>query len=463
MPSRRKFMLATAATLAAPYIVGNRAIAATPIVRLDVMDMKSDDRFFSDYAKAVTGMHGLDSNDRRSWLAQAKIHADYCHHHELQFLHWHRPYIRFFEQICAKYSGNPDFALPYWNWSKNSGRLPAPFFDMPELNVEHWNDPGKYVGKAWGSINTIGRRGLDKTHGLLDSPGGGAFTLSNINRIKQLPNIDLFRPGLETQPHDTGHVITGALKNPPMGHMYSGLSPLDPIFWLHHCMVDRIWAEWQQAGHATPDPKADYSGQFVDVDGKPAQANSTIAMNIANLGYTYDVLKAIPAAALAAAKVQPAALKTVASVTNNNASRANEETAIEVAIPSLQNKATDLRVQAAAGRAPSNQILAKLSDVTAPETTDIVVNVFVDCPYLSPATPYSDPHYAGTFSFFGAAKMEGMAGMGAATYVVDVTTAVRESGLALDKINLQFMPVPAVPGAESSATFKVGKVDILSA
>jgi tyrosinase len=458
MQSRRNFMLATTAILAAPYVVRNRAAAATPIVRRDVMDMQPSDRFFSDYAKAVQQMHSLSGNDGRSWLAQAKTHADYCHHHELQFLHWHRPYIRFFEQICAKFSGNPDFALPYWNWSKNSGRIPAPFFDLPELNVEHWNDPGQYVGKAWGPINTIGRRGLDKNRGLLDTPGGGAFTLTNINRIKGLPNIDLFVPGLERQPHDTGHIITGALQSPPMGHMYSGLSPLDPIFWLHHCMADRVWAEWQQ-GHTTPDPKVDYSGQFVDADGKPAQANSTMALNIANLGYTYDVLQTVSVAAVAAARSQPVPLKTIASITNNNISRVNEETAIEVAIPSLTNKATELRVQAAASRPSSTQILAKLSDITAPETTDLVVNVFVNCPYLSPATPYTDPHFAGTFSFFGAAKM---AGMGGDTCVVDITTAVREAQFAPDKINLQFMPVPAIAGGESRSTFKVGKVEILS-
>jgi tyrosinase len=29
------------------------------------------------------------------------------------------------------------------------------------------------------------------------------------------------------------------------GDMISGTSPNDPIFWLHHCNVDRIWAAWQ--------------------------------------------------------------------------------------------------------------------------------------------------------------------------------------------------------------------------
>ena len=30
------------------------------------------------------------------------------------------------------------------------------------------------------------------------------------------------------------------------GRMSLNTSPNDPLFFLHHCNVDRIWAEWQQ-------------------------------------------------------------------------------------------------------------------------------------------------------------------------------------------------------------------------
>jgi tyrosinase len=26
------------------------------------------------------------------------------------------------------------------------------------------------------------------------------------------------------------------------------MSPRDPIFWLHHCNIDRLWAEWNARG-----------------------------------------------------------------------------------------------------------------------------------------------------------------------------------------------------------------------
>jgi tyrosinase len=476
MLSRRDLVLsASAVALAAPYIVSSSAIAATPIVRRDVMDMDAKDPFFSDYAKAVKKMHEL-PGDHRSWSAQARIHADQCHHGDLEFLHWHRHYIRFFEKICAELCGNPDFALAYWNWSKNSGRIPAPFFDRPELNVEHWNDPGQYVGGAWGPVDTVGRRGLDKSHGLMDDPArAGAFTLATINGIKKLPSIDLFRPALEGQPHNTAHIITGATRSGKGGHMGSGLSPLDPIFWLHHCMVDRVWAEWQNSGHDTPDPQADYSGMFFEADGKPATANSTGAMKIADLDYTYDVFQR-PAPAAVSAQLnteqvnslkqilQPGPAQSIGSVANSSSSRANIETAIDIAAPGIPAHVTQLEeLELATGATGGRRILAVLSNIVQPEKDDLLVNVFVDCPYLSPTTPSSDPHYAGTFSFFGVSKkMQGMDGMKPPTYVVDITGPVRQAGLAKDKIRVQLMPLTASQGRESGSTFQVGKVEIVS-
>jgi tyrosinase len=471
MPTRRHFVVGAVAALAAPYVARRSASAATPIVRRDVMDMADNDRFFSDYASAVKKMHSLTS-DGRNWVSQAKIHADYCHHSGIEFLHWHRHYIRFFEKICAELCGNPNFALPYWNWSKKSGRIPAPFFDLSELNVEHWSDSGQYDGKAWGPINTLPRRGLDKSHGLLDSVRGGAFTLDTINGIKRLPNIDLFRTALEGQPHNTGHVVSGALPSNKVGHIGDGLSPLDPIFWLHHCMVDRVWAEWQKSGHATPDPKADYSNQFIDADGKPATANSTGAMDIAGLGYDYDIfqpgLTSAEATELSAQKIKefkglfpPKPPETIGSAANESASVANLETAIAVGVPTLKSRIAELRAAETVGLGlAGGRILAILSELKLPEANDLVVNVFVDCPYLSPETPYTDPHYAGTFSFFGNAMK--MPGMEQPNYVIDVTKPVREAGFTPEKLKLQFMPITANAEGESKSTFRVGKVNILA-
>jgi hypothetical protein len=58
---------------------------------------------------------------------------------------------------------------------------------------------------------------------------------------------------LETQPHNTGHVLTGFPASGKPGHIGDGLSPLDPIFWMHHTMVNFMWARGQKAGNVTQD------------------------------------------------------------------------------------------------------------------------------------------------------------------------------------------------------------------
>lgn len=55
-----------------------------------------------------------------------------------------------------------------------------------------------------------------------------------------------FRPAFEAGAHSRPHLFIG-------GAMNSFASPDDPIFWLHHTMVDKVWAMWQDC-HQLLDP-----------------------------------------------------------------------------------------------------------------------------------------------------------------------------------------------------------------
>src|SRR5262249_5730965 len=46
------------------------------------------------------------------------------------FYVWHRGFVGFFEETVRHYSGNPDFAFPYWDWT-NLPRIPDGMFDGP--------------------------------------------------------------------------------------------------------------------------------------------------------------------------------------------------------------------------------------------------------------------------------------------------------------------------------------------
>ena len=49
----------------------------------------------------------------------------------------------------------------------------------------------------------------------------------------------------------------------PLGTMASLASSIyDPVFWLIHANVDRLWAEWQQNGHAGSDYYPDRGGHY---------------------------------------------------------------------------------------------------------------------------------------------------------------------------------------------------------
>lgn len=56
---------------------------------------------------------------------------------------------------------------------------------------------------------------------------------------------DSFRANLEVGPHSWVHMLVG-------GNMVGAGSPNDPVFYLHHAMVDRLWAMWQKRHPTEP-------------------------------------------------------------------------------------------------------------------------------------------------------------------------------------------------------------------
>jgi tyrosinase len=76
--------------------------------------------------------------------------------------------------------------------------------------------------------------------------------------------------------HNSGHVwVGGSMMGIPT-------APTDPIFWMHHAEIDRIWAEWQIAN---PGQNPSLAGAAAIMD--PWSENETDTRDIAALGYSY--------------------------------------------------------------------------------------------------------------------------------------------------------------------------------
>ncbi|SFI45910.1 tyrosinase family protein [Nitrosomonas sp. Nm34] len=489
MVSRRNFLKISAACLAIPAVFGmSNTLWAQPThlrVRKNLMTLADNDPFFEKYGEAVKAMHALPDTDLRSWWGQATIHADYCQHGTLNFVSWHRPYIAMFEEICGELIGDSNFTLHYWDWSKKNGIIPNPFYDNPLLNVTHWNDPGEYNGINWGRIDSLPIRALQKGTGLQSDPvRSGSFTERNLQTILRQSSFVNFNNMLERQPHNNGHVIAGFPARGLPGHIGDGLSPLDPIFWMHHCMVDYMWAKWQAAGNTTQDNDETYSDMFVDKDGNPITFTSQQVRDFTKLGYTYDDLigKERFEAMLKNAEISSAFQATLAEQLKSAKSMSlgtkkasitasvGEETSLSAKTTNLLRNLQSSRVfrTTLAGEkllaTEGARVIAVLKNVGWPQggNNGLVVNVFVNCPYLTPETPSTDPHYAGSFGFFGSAKTTSMEH--GTSVMVDITaplTAQAGAGRLNDDIKVQLMPVNAAAESKNTASFTVTDLEII--
>ncbi|MCR9220450.1 MAG: tyrosinase family protein [Alphaproteobacteria bacterium] len=493
-PSRRQVLkggaaaavaVATAGALSAPAIV--RAQGGTLRVRRNASTMASTDSFFTDYGEAVKAMHDLqasDPTDQRTWRNQSLIHLGHCPHGLDDFFAWHRNYITFYEEICGKLIGKPDFALAYWDWTEIRGRLPAPFFSNDYLNVTYWKDPSNAQSNNWSpvEVRTVGTRALTPTVGLQDRDTGGNFTAANIAQILKLGPFNDFWHAVETGPHNTGHVLTGGSN----GHMSNGMSPLDPIFWLHHCNVDRLWAEWQTVGNTMPSQPQVYNGQFVNADGRSVDATAAAAVDFRAMGFTYETLVAPAVAAapsekgvmsLAEAPVDPAAPAVLlASGPGGPTASIGRPASIAVAATGLAEGLFGTRAffpsenktlsadQRRVALEPSRTLL-RLSEITVTgAATQAVVNVYVNTPGVTPSDGYGVPGYAGSFSYF----MPPVEGSHAAmqAFTVDATDALRhlaEAGrLDPNDLTVQLLPLPVQPEADPpEMSITVGKIEVL--
>jgi tyrosinase len=230
-------------------------------------------------------------------------------HNGPAFFPWHRQLLLQFEKDLQTI--DPMVTIPYWDWTDSAS---SPFTldflgtdgdvnDPDPLKVNE--GPFAYDGPNHWTINVKDqdndpnylRRGFGRRPDAQSLP----TTLDVRNSLAPLnydnPPWKLNSPGFRTLVEFRLHNLVHRWVN---GTMFLMASPNDPVFWLHHANVDRLWGDWQRQ-HPSVCP---YSPTFGSVVGhnlydqmifnamppSPWADLSTPSMMLDHhaLGYTYD-------------------------------------------------------------------------------------------------------------------------------------------------------------------------------
>lgn len=252
------------------------------------------------YAKAVQKMMEKSLDDENSWWFFAAIHGEYitqnvpdfvkwstvpaptavptsplpsssvmnkywnqCQHQSWFFPPWHRGYLIALEaQVRAEVinlGGPENWALPYWNYfgSGDQYKIP-PAFTKKQLPDGEPNP--LYVTARYGPNNN-GVIYVDTSKVNQKCQGNTIYTGSNSNTtapgyggpVTGFHHNNGDSGNLESNPHNGVHTQVGGSTSVHAGLMsYPGTAGLDPIFYLHHCNIDRMWAAWNGKGNSNP-------------------------------------------------------------------------------------------------------------------------------------------------------------------------------------------------------------------
>lgn len=310
--SRRNFVRGAAAIPFALWLSRN-AWATTPLVRYDISSANGL-MMLQIFADAVAKMKLRSDNDPLSWLWQWYTHFvdgtttkaneinrifgtsvtpmsalagetwNTCQSHAGQnsnhFLPWHRMFVFFLEQIVRQVAERPDFTLPYWNYTSQD---PAQRGVVP-LQFRMPNDP------VFGSLYRADRTSRANS-GLPiheNQPGdvmdiSAAMACPNYSIVNSVPG---FCRSIDSGIHGRIHVLVGTSKN--MGAV--PYAARDPLFWVHHSNIDRLWASWNRNGGVNPTTGTWQSRVFVFADAYGQRVTGRLRdfFNTDVLGYTYD-------------------------------------------------------------------------------------------------------------------------------------------------------------------------------
>ena len=441
----RSFVLSLVGSLATIMVAPPVAHSAV-VVRQNVYSLSAPQ--LQTLAKGVAAMKKKNATDPTSWAYQAAMHGtdttpakalwNTCQHGSYYFLSWHRMYLYYFERILRKASGDPNFALPYWSYAQAAQRALPPTFRSPAAASNPlWvaQRSSEMNGGAHLPASAVSTTAAMNTVAFASSTGSGA----GFGGQKEPGAVHFGSPHgrLESTPHDVVHVVvggdTGWMSDP-------NTAAQDPIFWLHHANIDRLWKQWLRKGNGRANPTSDTvwmntTFSFFDEDGHQVQmSGKDILDTVEKLGYRYDDEPApalVANNALASATVSPAA-DTEEDGKRKTVSATNVElgdTPVSARLAPLTTAAPRF-AKVAADLSTSERITLHLDDIQYDRSPGHFFEVYVNLPDDVSEPNFQSPHYVGNLATFALKHRHGGAAdpshpMPSASQTFDITATAR--------------------------------------
>lgn len=418
--------------------------------------------------KALAIMQKTDCSDPLSWYYQGAMHWipeeingknklcnsyqtykdlkaawDNCTHtesgaEEIHFLVWHRMYTYHFEKIVRKVSGYSDFALPYWGYTN------------VEDSLKNRTMPERYRDKA-SALYQAAR--LDSLLNGIPISGSATRKLS-LTKLNENHSYALYNKNIDRAPHGAMHNYIG-FGNDTLGKLkynnvwqqdtYGMMSEVataafDPIFWVHHANIDRIWQQWTNSPNGQKVlleelKKVPWSYVFFDENGKKIEYTiEEVVDMLYNMDYDYDdtkvYAKEIPKNNLLVFSVQDFTKGDTLS-TSSRKIALNKD--IKISLPNTKGK--NVRLLTKSNKKGEILILSvTVSFAKAPKGD---FEVYLNLPTNVKATP-ENKYFAGFMTFFGADHKHGVAHNAnksqrmTKTFTFEITEEATDTG-ALDK------------------------------
>lgn len=190
-----------------------------------------------DLRESFAGIYQLPDSNPNSFSTIAGLHGNpspsYCIHANNGFLSWHRAYLLELENALRTIHCN--VTIPYWDWSSgNTTGVPAACRESTYITRSGDTVPNPlFSGPKPSSIGggQSNRRSDIGTTSFGDLAITAQAAMSNTLWSSFVSDINSV--------HGSVHVrIGGDMSSVPT-------AGFDPIFFLHHCNIDRLWAAWQ--------------------------------------------------------------------------------------------------------------------------------------------------------------------------------------------------------------------------